>query len=128
MVEHKAHRQGMRIRHICAWGTSRLAFDGSGRVLRGREAGFCSYSLCQFPNGKVYNCDLNASYNIGARYWLRTIKNKLTEEQISELVEKVPTFSKATTWTLDTLKKVLPLSLDIFHSAVVGCTQQQDAG
>ena len=26
MVEHKAHRLGMRIRHICAWGTSRLAY------------------------------------------------------------------------------------------------------
>ena len=38
MVENKAHRLSMRVSHICAWGTSRLAFDGSGYVLRGKDA------------------------------------------------------------------------------------------
>ena len=38
IVEHKAHRNGIRISRICSWGTSRLAFDGSGKVLRGKEA------------------------------------------------------------------------------------------
>ena len=36
MVEHKAHRNLIRISRVCAWGTSRLAFDGSGEILRGR--------------------------------------------------------------------------------------------
>lgn len=67
-VETKAHRDGMRISRICAWNTSKLAFDGSGRVTRG---GNQNYSLCTFRNGKQYNCDLSASYNIGARFFLR---------------------------------------------------------
>jgi putative transposase len=45
--------------------TSAYAFDGSGKVRRSKT----NYSLGKFPNGKQYNCDLNASYNIGARYW-----------------------------------------------------------
>ncbi len=60
IVEHKAHKNGIRISHICAWGTSKLAFDGSGKVLRGKEANLGTYELCQFSNGKVYNCDLSA--------------------------------------------------------------------
>ena len=39
-VELQAHRNGMRISRVCAWGTSKLAFDGSGPVLRGKDAGF----------------------------------------------------------------------------------------
>ena len=73
-VELQAHRNGMRISRICAWGTSRLAFDGSGWVQRGVKAGLDSYSVCKFRTRKIYNCDLNASYNIGARYFLREYK------------------------------------------------------
>ena len=64
----------MRISRVCAWGTSMLAFDGTGRVQRGMDAGLGSYSVCRFQTGKIYNCDLNASYNIGARYFLREYK------------------------------------------------------
>lgn len=71
MVEHKAHRNLMRISRICAWGTSKLAFDGSGGVKRNEG----NYSLCSFANDKKYNCDLSASYNIGARYFLREMCN-----------------------------------------------------
>ncbi|NSK03106.1 transposase, partial [Blautia obeum] len=55
--EHQAHRRGMRISRICAWNTSRLAYDGSGTVVR--DLG--NHSLCTFQNGKRYNCDLSAS-------------------------------------------------------------------
>ena len=48
--------------------------DGSGRVLRGQQANLPTYSLCRFQNGKVYNCDLSASYNIGSRYFIRDIR------------------------------------------------------
>ena len=34
IVTDKAHRDGVRISRVCAWGTSSLAFDGSGRVER----------------------------------------------------------------------------------------------
>lgn len=73
----QAHRLGMRISRICAWNTSRLAFDGSGitdrqsvyHYVHGKKK--YNYSLCTFTTGKIYNCDINASYNIGARFFLR---------------------------------------------------------
>ena len=105
MVESKAHRAGLRVSRICAWGTSRLAYDGSGNVKRGRESertGGC-YSLCEFPTGKVYNCDLNASYNIGARYYIREITKSLPERERLALEAKVPEAARRSTCTLSTL-------------------------
>ncbi|MFZ2288735.1 MAG: hypothetical protein WAV92_03570, partial [Halopseudomonas yangmingensis] len=32
------------------------------------------YELATFSTGKQYNCDLNASYNIAARYWAWKLK------------------------------------------------------
>ena len=92
MVTQKAHREGIRMSTVCAWNTSRLAFDGSGRVLRGRESERTggNYSLCEFRNGKVYNCDLNASYNIGARYFIREIIKSLPATAGQQLEAKVP--------------------------------------
>ena len=103
MVEHKAHRLGMHVSHICAWGTSRLAFDGSGRVLRGSEADLGSYSVCRFQNGKTYNCDLNASYNIGARYFIREILKSVPVKARLALEAKVPQAAKRSTCTLSVL-------------------------
>ena len=103
MVEHKAHRLRMRISRICAWGTSRLAYDGSGVVLRGKEAELACYSLCKFPNGKVYNSDLSASYNIGSRYYIRVILKSLPARERLELEAKVPQVTKRSTCTLSTL-------------------------
>ena len=103
MVTDKAHRLGMRISHVCAWGTSRLAYDGSGRILRGKEAELPTYSLCRFQNGKVYHCDLSASYNIGSRYFIREILKSLPEKVRLELEAKVPQASKRSTCTLSTL-------------------------
>ena len=68
-IELQAHRNGMRISRICAWNTSKLAFDGSGPVTRDKN----NYSICVFTSGKKYNCDLSASMNIGARYFLRLL-------------------------------------------------------
>ena len=103
MVTDKAHRLGIRISHVCAWGTSRLAYDGSGRVLRGKEADLGSYSICRFQNGKVYNCDLSASYNIGSRYFVREILKSLPERVRLALEAKVPQAARRTTCTFSTL-------------------------
>lgn len=103
MVTDKAHRLGMRISHVCAWGTSRLAFDGSGRVLRGNEFGLDSYSMCRFQSGKIYNCDLNASYNIGSRYFIREIIKSLPVRERLVLGAKVPSITKRSTCTLSDL-------------------------
>ena len=103
MVTDKAHRIGMRISRVCAWGTSRLAFDGSGCVLRGKEAELGSYSICKFQNGKIYNCDLSASYNIGARYFIRELLKSVPETERLALEAKVPQAAKRSTCTLSTL-------------------------
>jgi IS605 OrfB family transposase len=103
IVEHKAHKNGIRISHVCAWGTSKLAFDGSGKVLRGKDAGFNTYEICKFQNGKIYNCDLSASYNIGARYFIRCIQKSMPAKAWSDIVAKVPECQKRTQCTYSTL-------------------------
>ncbi len=90
--EHLAHRNGMRISRVCAWNTSALAFDGSGKVER--DPG--NRRLCVFPNGKRYNCDLSASYNIGARYFIRELLKPLPETARSLLEAKVPAAMRRT--------------------------------
>ena len=88
--EHQAHRRGIRISRICAWNTSRLAYDGSGTVVR--DPG--NHSLCTFQNGKRYNCDLSASYNIGARYFIRELLKPLPATERSLLEAKVPSVKR----------------------------------
>ena len=88
--EHQAHRRGMRISRICAWNTSRLAYDGSGTVVR--DPG--NHSLCTFQNGKRYNCDLSASYNIGARYFIRELLKPFPATERSLLEAKVPSVKR----------------------------------
>ena len=129
LVTHKTHLLGIHISRICAKNTSKLAFDGSGPVLRGKNAGFNTYELCKFQNGKVYNCDLSASYNIGARYFIREIEKLYIPEEsglnskikkttdnsepadekislLSEMRAKVPEFQKRTQNTLKTLTAI----------------------
>jgi IS605 OrfB family transposase len=105
MVKDKVHRLGMRFAHVCAWGTSKFAFDGSGQVIRGKGSDKTNgnYSLCEFSTGKVYNCDLNASYNIGARYFIREILGGMSVKARSEVVAKVPRLSVRSTCTLSDL-------------------------
>ena len=105
MVTDKAHRLGMRISRVNAWGTSRLAFDGSGKVLRGKESSKTkgNYSLCEFSTGKIYNCDLNATYNIGARYFIREIIKTFSATKRQRLLAKVPEAVYRSTCTLSTL-------------------------
>ena len=103
IVTNKAHRLGMHISHICAWNTSRLAYDDSGFVFRGKSGGFNTYELCRFQNSKTYNCDLSASYNIGARYFIREILKSLDESSRLLIEAKVPQCSKRSTCTFSTL-------------------------
>lgn len=105
MVTDKAHRLGIRISRICAWGTSRLAFDGSGTVKRGKtsEKTAGNYSICEFQSGKVYHCDLNASYNIGSRYFIREILKSVPVTVQQDIGAKVPRCLKRSTCTLSDL-------------------------
>ena len=106
IVKHKAYKNSIRVSRICAWGTSKLAYDGSGKVLRGKEAGLGTYELCKFSNGKIYNCDLSASYNIGARYFIREVQKILPVKVWSDIVAKVPECQKRTQCTYYTLLEI----------------------
>lgn len=71
-TKYKAYAEGIRFSRVLASGTSDNAFDGSGTV---RRVG--NKQIALFRNWKWYNCDLSASYNIGARYWIREILQSL---------------------------------------------------
>ena len=110
--EHQAHRKGMRVSRICAWNTSRLAYDGSGAVTRDWE----NHSLCTFQTGKRYNCDLSASYNIGARYFIRELLKPLPVTERSLLEAKVPSVKRRTSCVYADLKE-LHLQMEILKAA-----------
>ena len=110
IVEGRAHRMGKRISRVNARGTSKLAYDGSGLVERGTylQNGIekYNYSICTFTTGKQYHCDLNAAYNIGARYFIREYIKSLTERKRLGILAKVPECAKRSTCTLSTLIKL----------------------
>ncbi len=65
LISNKWRELGCEVQTINPKYTSAYAFDGSGKVRRSKT----NYSLAKFSTGKQYNADLNAAYNIGARYW-----------------------------------------------------------
>ena len=99
MVTSKAHLSRMRVSTVCAWNTSKLAYDGSGDVERDKD----NYSICTFTNGKRYHSDLNASYNIGARYHIRETLKSLPATIRLAVEAKVPHLAKRTTCSLSDL-------------------------
>lgn len=105
-VEQKAHRFGIHISRVNPANTSCLAYDGSGKVARGKDAGFKNNKLCQFTNGKIYNCDLNGSYNIGARFFLRELKKSFCVSKGSSTEIEILGSKSRLLWTLDDLRKV----------------------
>ena len=98
-VSEMAARCGIRTAYICAWNTSRLAFDGSGVAARDGD----NHALCTFTTGKRYNCDLSASKNIAARYFIRTINKSIPETEWLYASTKVPELCTRTQCTLSTL-------------------------
>lgn len=114
IVEHHAHILGIRISRICAWNTSRLAYDGSGKVERGtyiqNGKEIYNYSICTFQNGKRYNCDLNASYNIGARYYIREL---LKSDSVMRRLPSQTKDSDYGTGSTRTLSTLIRLNADI---------------
>ena len=104
VLAQRAHQYGLRIARVNARNTSRLAFDGSGWSKRGREiTPKTPYVLMEFPSGKIYNADLNASYNIGARFFIRHLLKTVTVTQRLALEAKVPQVAKRSTCTLSDL-------------------------
>lgn len=69
-----------------------------------------NYSVCVFPSGKQYHCDLNASYNIGARYFLREL---LKSESVRRRLPEETKDSSYGTGTTRTLSDLIRLNADL---------------
>lgn len=95
----KAHTVGIRYSVVNPRNTSALAFDGSGNVVRDKN----NASLCTFTTGKRYNTDLNASYNIAARYFIREYQKSASESKWSKVLAKAPELSSRINTTLASL-------------------------
>jgi putative transposase len=67
LTEMKWSELGGKVAFVNPRGTSSYAYDGSGKLTRSSS----NYELAVFAIGKQYNCDLSASYNIGARFILK---------------------------------------------------------
>lgn len=93
-LTHKAQEMGMRLLEVFARGTSRWAYDGSGKVTRSKE----NAQLATFTSGKRYNADLNGALNIAARGLAMILglkKNQPTEQKArggksSDLAVRMP--------------------------------------
>ena len=124
-VEHNTHKWGMRFSRVCTWNTSRLAFDGTGRVKRGKEIEIRNgwsfgYNTVEFSTGKLYSADLNAAYNIAARYFVRGILKALPETVGSDLRAKDPSGLRGSTVTLSSL---ISLNKELHAQVALRCEQ-----
>ena len=97
----KARSFEIRYSKVLANGTSMYAFDGSGKLQRNSKK-----DISTFTNKKKYHSDLNASYNIGARYFLREILKPLSEKLRFDYEAKVPHLQDRTSHTLSSLIKI----------------------
>ena len=93
-------------------GITLFAFDGSGEIARDTR----DHRLCTFQTGKRYNCDLSASYNIGARYFIRELLKPLPVTERSLLEAKVPSVKRRTSCVYADLKE-LHLQMEILKAA-----------
>ncbi len=99
LVRGMAMRYGIRVFQVNPKNTSALTFDGSGYVTRDED----NFSLCTFATGKRYDCDLGASYNIAARYFIRAYFKSMPATAWSQCVAEVPALARRTGCTLSTL-------------------------
>lgn len=98
-IEALAARSGIRTTYICPYNTSRLAYDGSGPVVRDKD----NAALCTFTTGKRYNTDLSARKNIAARYLIRIYSKQIPADIYKALQAKVPELAKRTLCMLSTV-------------------------
>ena len=93
-VEQTAEEKSLFVSFVPPRGTSAWAYDGSGRVVRDRF----NYGRCRFASGKEYDCDLSASYNIAARYFVRRELRKRLDAERREAVRQGSPVGGKTDW------------------------------
>ncbi|NET81949.1 MAG: IS200/IS605 family element transposase accessory protein TnpB [Moorea sp. SIO1F2] len=77
---------GGKVIEVVAAYTSKLAFDGSGKVKRDSK----NYAHATFSSGKRFNADLNGAYNIGARGVLKLTHRNGSEGRSSKSFGRPP--------------------------------------
>lgn len=78
--------QGGKSIDVPAAYTSKLAYDGSGPVMRNSK----NYALATFSSGKRYNADLNGAANIAARGIIKLIGRNDRESRASKCSSREP--------------------------------------
>ena len=68
-IQERAEELGLLVEFVNQAGTSAFAYDGSGAVKRDSH----NWSWVKFTTGKRYNADLNACYNIAARFFAKML-------------------------------------------------------
>lgn len=128
MVEHKAHKELKRLSRVNLDNTKHLAFDGSGKTdpiptdppeyvkvkVKNKETGkwefvkrhMNSTSHIKFTTGKIYSTELNAAYNIGARFFVREIFKDLKSRQQRAVAAQVPESEHRSQVTLNSLRRM----------------------
>jgi putative transposase len=122
LVIQKAHRYGIRVKFVSPKGTSKYAFDGSGEVIRNSKK-----DICRFKNGKTYHADLNASYNIGARYFIREYLKPLSEMARLQAEAKVPLFADRASHSLASLIRLAEVIEELPLNTSLSCIQVKEA-
>lgn len=112
----KAHANGLRVARVLAAGTSKYAFDGSGEVVRNAKK-----NLATFKTGKLYASDLSASYNIGARYFIKVLQKTTLAIVWLQAQAKVPGLAIRTRQTLASLIKLQAVLGSIANNTTVAC-------
>ena len=100
LTEEKWSELGGKVIYVNPRGTSSYAFDGSGKLVRDQH----NYEIARFNNSKTYNCDLSASYNIGARGIIKLCGGNSPEDEHG----KSPYSSPRSPVTLSGLWRVSP--------------------
>ncbi|NEP37344.1 transposase [Moorena sp. SIO3B2] len=85
-TEMKWAELGGKVIEVVAAYTSKLAYDGSGKVRRSSK----NYSLATFPSAKRFNADLNGAYNIGARGVFKLVRRNSNEGRSSKRFGRPP--------------------------------------
>ena len=92
MLAHTASHEGMvAVADICG---------------QGEEMRYDRIPSCVYLEGKRYNCDLSASCNIGARYFIRELLKPLSATERSLLEAKVPSVKRRTSCVYADLRKL----------------------
>ena len=86
--------KGLEVSFVPPRGTSAWAYDRSGKVVRSRT----NYGRCRFRSGKEYDCDLSASYNIAARFFVRRAEREKRRADVLPQEAQVLLVGGKTNW------------------------------